>query len=884
MSSNVVVVESPAKAKTINKYLGADYTVLASYGHVRDLPSKDGSVEPDADFTMHYEVDADSKKQLAAIASAVKGADMLYLATDPDREGEAISWHVLEALKESKKLPKDIGVKRIVFHEITKKAVTHAIENPRDIDMDLVNAQQARRALDYLVGFNLSPVLWRKLPGSRSAGRVQSVALRLICERESEIELFIPREYWDIAVALQTGAGASFSARLTEYNGTKLDKFSFTTEAQAREVEKTIRSTDFRVTSVTPRTVRRAPYAPFATSTLQMEASRKLGFGAKRTMQVAQKLYEEGLITYMRTDGVTVSTDAIAEARKLIEKEYGPKYVPESPRMYKTKIKNAQEAHEAIRPTDLSLRPEKAGLEGEFFKLYDLIWKRMMASQMEVALYDQVAVDMHDSSKRHALRANGSVLKFDGFLCLYQEVLEEDEKEKKDGDEDDTDSSQRLPAMEVGEPLRSEKVEAAQHFTAPPPRYSEASLVKRLEELGIGRPSTYASIISVLIDRNYVKLDKRRFVAESLGRIVTAFLMSYFDRYVEYNFTASLEENLDKIADGERDWKEELRSFWREFSVRIEDSKKLTISDVLTHVEALLEPYIFGVGDAAAAAKVCPTCKTGGLHLKTGKFGSFLGCSNYPDCSYTRQLTGPAGDAGAAGEGNAIDAEEYPKALGTDPESGEAITLRKGPYGMYVQLGDGKKPKRSSLPKGTVPATVDLAKALSLLALPREIGLHPETGEPILANIGRFGPYLLHATKYTNIPASEDILTIGMNRAVTLIAEAAAKKAAGGNTRGAPAPLKELGEHNGEKVVILKGRYGPYIKFGGKNITLPKGSVPEEFTLEEAIPLLPAAGSKASGKAKKSGAKKPAAKASAKTVDKKAPAKPPAKKSVKAKK
>lgn len=867
MTKNVVVVESPSKAKTINKYLGSDYTVLASYGHVRDLPSKDGSVEPDADFAMHYEVDVDSKKQMSAIAGALKGADMLYLATDPDREGEAISWHVLEALKESKKLPKDIGVKRIAFHEITKKAVTHAIENPRDIDMNLVNAQQARRALDYLVGFNLSPVLWRKLPGSRSAGRVQSVALRLICEREAEIEVFVPREYWDISLTMQTGTGASFAARLTEYNGVKLDKFALGNEGTAKEVEKVLKSTDFKVTTITPRTVRRAPYAPFSTSTLQMEASRKLGFGAKRTMQVAQKLYEEGLITYMRTDGISVSPEAIAEARKFIEKDYGAKYVPDSPRMYKTKVKNAQEAHEAIRPTDLSKRPGSV-MDPEQGKLYDLIWKRMVASQMEVALYDQVGVDMHDATKRHALRATGSVLKFDGFLCLYTEVLEEDEK-KPDADEESAeDTSQRLPLMEVGEPLRTSKVEAAQHFTQPPPRFSEASLVKRLEELGIGRPSTYASIISVLTDRNYVKLDKRRFTAEALGRIVTAFLMSYFERYVEYNFTANLEENLDKIAEGEREWKEELRAFWKDFHAKVEDSKKLTISEVLQHVQELLEPYIFGVGDAAATAKVCPTCKTGSLHLKTGKFGSFLGCSNYPECNFTRQLTGSAADAAA--DAAAGISEEFPRTLGLDPVSGLTVSIRKGPYGVYVQLGEEKKPKRSSLPKGTHHSTVDLEKALSLLALPREVGLHPETNLTIVANIGRFGPYLLHDGKYANLGPEDDVLTIGMNRAVTLIAEALEKKKNGGGRGGAPEPLKDLGAHpeSGEKVVILKGRYGPYIKYAGKNITLPKEIAPEAATMEAVLALLPAAGGKGGAK-KKAPAKKPAAK----TAAKKAPAK-----------
>jgi len=869
MSHNVVVVESPSKAKTINKYLGSDYTVLASYGHVRDLPSKDGSVEPDADFAMHYEVDVDSKKQMSAIAAALKGADMLYLATDPDREGEAISWHVLEALIETKKLPKDIGVKRIAFHEITKKAIQHAIENPRDIDMDLVNAQQARRALDYLVGFNLSPVLWRKLPGSRSAGRVQSVALRLICEREAEIEIFRAREYWDIGLTLQTGTGASFAARLNEYNGVKLDKFALTNEAAARAVEATIKSTDFRVTTITPRTVRRAPYAPFSTSTLQMEASRKLGFGAKRTMQVAQKLYEEGLITYMRTDGITVSIDAINVARALIEKEYGKQYVPDSPRMYKTKVKNAQEAHEAIRPTDLSRRPSSMQLEADQAKLYDLIWKRMMASQMEVALYDQVGVDMHDVTKRHSLRATGSVLKFDGFLCLYQEVLEEDEKKPDTDDESAEDDKQRLPVMEVGEPLRTKTVEAAQHFTSPPPRYSEATLVKRLEELGIGRPSTYASIISVLVDRNYVTLDKRRFTAVPLGRIVTAFLMTYFDRYVEYDFTANLEEHLDEIADGKRNWKEELRAFWKEFHARVEESKKLTISDVLTRVEELLEPYIFGTGEAAAKAKVCPSCNKGSLHLKTGKFGSFLGCSNYPECNFTRQLVAAgdgASDAGAEGE------MQFPKILGTHPTTGENISIRKGPYGVYVQQGEEKKPRRSSLPKGLAPSTVDLEKALSLLTLPREVGLHPETSLPILANIGRFGPYLLHDGKYANLGPEDDILTIGMNRAVTIIAEALEKKKNGG--RGAPEPLKDLGEHNGEKVVILKGRYGPYIKYAGKNVTLPKEMTPETVSLAEVIPLLPAAGGKKGGAKKKA----PAKKAAPKKAEAKAPAKAAAKK------
>ncbi|MEJ0009536.1 MAG: type I DNA topoisomerase [Alphaproteobacteria bacterium] len=858
MTHSVVVVESPAKAKTINKYLGKDYTVIASYGHVRDLPSKDGSVRPDEDFAMDYEVDPDSKKNVTAIANAIKGADMLYLATDPDREGEAISWHVLEALKESKKLPKDIGVKRIVFHEITKRAVTDAIEHPRDIDMDLVNAQQARRALDYLVGFNLSPILWRKLPGSRSAGRVQSVALRLICERESEIEVFVPQEYWDVHATLATQKNETFRAKLIEYDGKKLDKFDLNREAGAREVESVLKASTFTVRAKTPRVLRRQPYAPFSTSTLQMEASRKLGFGAKRTMQVAQKLYEEGFITYMRTDGITVSTEAIAAARELIAKDYGPQYVPASPRMYKTKVKNAQEAHEAIRPTELTRRPEQSGLSDEQFKLYDIIWKRMMASQMEAAVYDQLSVDIAGvGAKPSLLRATGSVLKFDGFLSLYQETVEEDQK--KDGEEEEGDSNnpgQRLPWLEVGDATQAREIEALQHFTQPPPRYSEASLVKRLEELGIGRPSTYASIISTLIDRNYVRLDKRRFTAEPLGRVVTAFLMAYFERYVEYGFTASLEEDLDRIADGEQDWKEELAKFWKEFSARVEDSKKLTISEVLTRVDELLEPYIFGTGEAAAKARICPQCHTGRLGLKTGKFGSFLGCSNYPECNYTKPLAAQGGE-GADGEAAA---EEYPKTLGAHPDNGETVTLRKGPYGVYVQLGESAKPKRTGLPKGTLPSSIDLEKALALLSLPREVGPHPETGEMITANLGRFGPYLFYQGKYVNLKGDDHVLDIGMNRAVTLIAEHAARGP--GKGRASAEPLKDLGAHpeSGEKVVVLKGKYGPYIKFGGKNVTVPKGTDIEKFTLEEALPLLPAAkGAKKGGKkAAKAPAKKKA--------------------------
>lgn len=793
MTHHVVVVESPAKAKTINKYLGADYTVLASFGHVRDLPSKDGSVRPDEDFAMTYVVDPDSKQKLNAISSALKGADTLYLATDPDREGEAISWHILEALKETKSLKNNVAIHRIVFHEITKKAVTHAIAHPRDIDMDLVNAQQARRALDYLVGFSLSPVLWRKLPGSRSAGRVQSVALRLLCERESEIEIFVPQEYWDVSLAMTTDADEKFLARLTEFEGEKIEKFSIVDAVRAETIRAALSSKSYRVRDVTPKQSRRFPQAPFTTSTLQMDASRKLGFGAKKTMQLAQKLYEgidiggetTGLITYMRTDGVTVSTDAVFATRELIAKEYGANFVPESPRMYKAKAKNAQEAHEAIRPTDITRHPDriKAALDNDMWRLYDLIWKRMMASQMEAAIYDQMAIDIAPIDNSAVVRANGSVMKFAGFMALYQEGREEEDS--------DDENSQRLPLMQVGEAIKTREITPAQHFTTPPPRYSEATLVKRLEELGIGRPSTYASIISVLIERNYAKLEKKRFVAESLGRLVTAFLVNFFERYVEYGFTAALENNLDEIAEGKKDWKTELREFWLAFSKKIEESKELKITDVLNAVEAVLAPYIFGVGEAAEKARICPTCSIGKLSLKTGKFGAFLGCSNYPDCNFTRPLIvaaneGENADAAAAGD--------FPRALGVDPVTGENVSLRKGPYGVYVQLGEAAKPKRSSLPKGVSSDGFTLEQALSLLALPRDIGEHPETGKMIRAGVGRFGPYLQHDGAYANLPAGEDVLTVGMNRAVTLLAESAAARAKRGFVKKAPAAKAEKGK------------------------------------------------------------------------------------------
>lgn len=831
---HVVVVESPAKAKTINKYLGKDYEVLASFGHVRDLPSKDGSVRPDDDFAMTYEIDPDSKKQISAIAKAVKNADTLYLATDPDREGEAISWHVLEALKETKALKKGTNVKRIVFHEITKNAVLEAISHPRDIDMNLVNAQQARRALDYLVGFNLSPVLWRKLPGSKSAGRVQSVALRLICERDEEIEKFVSQEYWDIKVNLLTGKKDVLPSRLIQWEGKKLEKFSITAEAQAKSIGKSLESKHFTVTSVEPKQSKRHPFAPFTTSTLQQEASRKLGFSAKKTMQLAQKLYEgtdidgetTGLITYMRTDSVSVSQEAITAARELIGKKYGKNYLPSAARQYKTKSKNAQEAHEAIRPTDLHRLPEKISktLDKDLTKLYELIWKRMVASQMESALLDQVAVDFTSTDKQAVLRTNGSVVKFDGFLCLYTE-------DKDDADEEEEEK--KLPEVKVGEACEPKDVSPEQHFTEPPPRYTEASLVKKLEELGIGRPSTYASIISVLQDRGYVVLDKKRFRAEVLGRLVNAFLVSFFERYVQYDFTAKLENELDDVSAGEYDWKALLREFWKTFIVKIDESKKLTTTEILDELDKLLAPFLFK--DTSKEARVCPNCTNGTLSLKTGRYGAFIGCSNYPECNYTKQLSTAES---AAEEGGAPKDDFETRNLGDDKVSKLPVLVKKGPYGFYIQLGEKeKKPKRASLLKSMDPMAVTLEQALSLLSLPRDIGLHPESKQMIVAGIGRFGPYLLHEGKYTSLPALDDVLTIGINRAVDVIASAGQK---GGKGAAKAEALRILGKHpdSGESLAIYSGRYGPYIKHGKVNASLPRNADPTSFTLDEAVALV----------------------------------------------
>jgi DNA topoisomerase-1 len=858
---NVVIVESPAKAKTINKYLGKDYHVLASFGHVRDLPAKDGSVRPDEDFAMTYEVDADAKKQISAIAKAVKGSDKLILATDPDREGEAISWHVLEALKDSKALPKNIEIERVVFNEITKNAILTAMKNPRAIDMDLVNAQQARRALDYLVGFTLSPVLWRKLPGSKSAGRVQSVALRLICERDEEIEKFISQEYWDIKATVTNTGGTAFKAKLSYWQGKKLEKFDIPGETLAKEITAALEKKQYNVLSIDPKQARRHPYPPFTTSTLQQDASRKLGFSAKKTMQLAQKLYEGldiggetvGLITYMRTDGVTVSQDAITAAREFITKKYGDKYLPSSQRVYKVKQKNAQEAHEAIRPTDVTRLPDsiEKTIDRDMFRLYDLIWKRMMASQMESAVFDQMAVDIESSDKQAILHATGSVMRFDGFLTLYQESKDDDEQDEE---------SRALPPLTLNEKLALNEVLPEQHFTEPPPRFTEASLVKKLEELGIGRPSTYASIISVLQEREYVTLDKKRFIAEARGRIVNAFLVSFFRRYVEYDFTAQLEERLDDVSAGQMDWKQVLRDWWEQFIATVNDTKTLSNPQVLEAVDALLETYIYRNFAKGTDPRACPLCGTGRLGLKTGKFGAFLGCSNYPECNYTKQLASSNDN-----DNPALDnVGNEPQVLGIDPKTDMEVLLKKGPYGMYVQIGNEKKPKRASIPKHILSDQVTLEVALSLLALPREIGTHPETGKMITTSIGRFGPYLLHDGQYISLKGDDDVLTIGINRAVTVIAE---KKSTGSGSR--VEPLKVLGDHpDGGPVSLYAGSYGPYVKHGKINASLPKGADKDAFTLEEAVALLAnkgdSKGKKKAPASKKKASAKPKKKAAAK--------------------
>ncbi|VTZ49942.1 DNA topoisomerase 1 [Methylocella tundrae] len=839
---NVVIVESPAKAKTINKYLGKGYEVYASFGHVRDLPAKDGSVDPDADFAMLWDVDVKSAKRLSEIAKAVKDADKIILATDPDREGEAISWHVLEVLK-AKRVLKDKRVERVVFNAITKSAILEAMQHPREIDVALVDAYLARRALDYLVGFNLSPVLWRKLPGARSAGRVQSVALRLVCDRELEIESFVAREYWSIVAHLKTQAGAPFTARLVGADGKKLTRLDIGAGPEAEAFKAALENAAFKVAEVEAKPAKRHPYAPFTTSTLQQEASRKLGFAPARTMQLAQRLYEGadidgetvGLITYMRTDGVDLAPEAITSARSVIAREFGDAYVPKAPRKYTVKAKNAQEAHEAIRPTDLTRLPKRVmrALEPDQAKLYELIWTRTIASQMESAELERTTVDIlaQAGERKLDLRATGQVIRFDGFLKLYQEGRD---------DEEDEDSS-RLPDMARDERLTKERIDATQHFTEPPPRFTEATLVKRMEELGIGRPSTYASTLAVLRERDYVRIEKKRLYPEDKGRLVTAFLESFFTRYVGYDFTADLEEKLDRISNHEIDWKQVLRDFWLDFSGALAGTKDLRTTQVLDSLNEILGPHIFPAKADGSNPRACPSCADGQLSLKLGKFGAFVGCSNYPECKFTRTLAGGNGENAEAVEGD----RPGVKVLGIDPETGEEVTLRDGRFGAYVQQGEAEKPKRSSLPKTISPGDLTLEQAIGLLSLPREVAKHPETKEPVVAGIGRYGPYVQHGKTYANIGKDEDILSIGGNRAIDLII--AKESGLTGRRFGASesAPVRVLGEHpSGGPVTIKAGRYGPYVSHGKVNATLPKDADPTTLTLEGALELLSA---KASG-------------------------------------
>ena len=840
----VVVVESPAKAKTINKYLGSDYTVLASYGHVRDLPPKDGSVDPDHDFEMTWEVGNDSRKHVKAIADALKDDDALILATDPDREGEAISWHLQEALTKRRAIKKSTAVSRVTFNAITKSAVAEAMKNPRQVDTPLVEAYLARRALDYLVGFKLSPVLWRKLPGARSAGRVQSVCLRLIVEREMEIEAFNPQEYWTVKALLKTPRGQEFEARLVTLAGDKLDKFDLSNSTQAEMAVQAIQSRDLKVSAVEAKPANRNPSAPFMTSTLQQEASRKFGMGARQTMNAAQRLYEAGHITYMRTDGIDMAPEAVMATRDAIKERYGDDYVPNSPRMYKNKAKNAQEAHECIRPTDMRRdAPSLRLTDADQRKLYDLIWKRTIACQMAAARLERTTVDIISDDGQVGLRANGQVVLFDGFMKVYEEgrddVVDDDDK--------------RLPQLMQGDKTAKRDIHPEQHFTQPPPRYTEATLVKRMEELGIGRPSTYASVITTIQDREYVRKDKNRLFPEDKGRIVTIFLLNFFRKYVGYEFTAQLEEQLDNVSAGDENYKDVLGHFWRDFSTAIAETSELRITEVLDVLDDALAPQLYPPREDGSDPRTCPKCGAGQLHLKTSRTGGFVGCGNYPECTYTRPI---------AGEG----AEGDERVLGED--NGDEIHLKSGRFGPYVQRGEptpeNKKPPRASLPKGWSKDDMDLEKALTLLSLPREIGMHPEGGM-ITSNFGRFGPYVMHQLPdeakpvYANVKDPNDVFEIGMNRAVEILAE---KRANPGRRGGGTAakPLKELGEHpeSGGPVNVMEGRYGPYVKWEKVNATLPKDVKAEDVTMDMAVALIAEKTAKKGGK-KKAPAKKKAA-------------------------
>ena len=852
----VVVVESPAKAKTINKYLGPGFTVLASYGHVRDLPPKDGSVDPDNEFDMLWEVGAASKKHVKAIADALKDDNELILATDPDREGEAISWHLQETLTKRRAIKKDTPVSRVVFNAITKTAVTEAMKSPRQVDMELVEAYLARRALDYLVGFKLSPVLWRRLPGAKSAGRVQSVTLRLIVEREMEIEVFKAREYWSVAASLSTPRGQIFDARLTTLGGKRLDKFDISNSTEAELAVQAVTSRDLKVATVEAKPASRNPSAPFMTSTLQQEASRKFGMGARQTMSTAQRLYEAGFITYMRTDGIDMAPEAVHAVRDVIADRYGKQYVPKSPRMYKNKAKNAQEAHECIRPTELDQAPEHINIsEPDQKKLYDLIWKRTIASQMEAARMERTTVEIESADGQIGLRANGQVVLFDGFMRVYEEGR------------DDTvvdDDDKRLPQIMANDELSKKSVMQEQHFTQPPPRYTEASLVKRMEELGIGRPSTYASVVTTIQDRDYVRKEKNRLIPEDKGRLVTVFLTSFFRRYVEYEFTANLETQLDDVSAGERKYRNVLSGFWKDFKISIDEAMDQSITEVLEKINEVLEPHLFPIEEAGINPRECKNCGNGRLSMRTARSGgAFIGCSNYPDCRFTRPFGPPGTESSAIGPDG--------KLLGHDGE--DPISLRDGRYGPYVQRGnlteENPKPQRMSIPKTWAIDELTFEKAVQLLSLPREIGPHPEDGVLIESSIGRFGPYVKHGTMYANITDIDEVWTIGMNRAV----EELAKKAARGGRGAAATPLLELGEHpsEGGPVNVMSGKYGPYVKWGKINATIPKEVEPEKVTMDLAVALITekAPSKKKSTTKKKAAAKKPATKKStAKKKDK----------------
>ncbi|MFZ9118732.1 MAG: type I DNA topoisomerase [Paracoccaceae bacterium] len=832
----VVVVESPAKAKTINSYLGPDYTVLASFGHIRDLPAKDGSVDTENGFEMTWEVGNDSRKHLKAIADALKEDNALILATDPDREGEAISWHLEDALRKRRAIKSDTPVSRVVFNAITKSAVTQAMANPREVDTPLVDAYLARRALDYLVGFNLSPVLWRKLPGARSAGRVQSVCLRLIVEREMEIEAFNPQEYWSVKALLKSPRGKEFEARLVNLAGKKLDKYDIENETKAELAVQAVRSRDLYIESVEAKPAARNPSAPFMTSTLQQEASRKFGMGARQTMSAAQRLYEAGHITYMRTDGIDMAPEAVMATREAIENRYGKEYLPSSPRMYKNKAKNAQEAHECIRPTNASKDAASLKLtDADQRKLYDLIWKRTIACQMAAAKLERTTVEIMSKDGQVGLRANGQVVLFDGFLKVYEEGRDDTSNDGED---------RLLPQLMQGEGVEKRAITPEQHFTQPPARYTEATLVKKMEELGIGRPSTYASIVTTIQDREYVRKDQNRLIPEDKGRIVTIFLLNFFKQYVEYDFTAALEDQLDHISAGDADYKDVLSKFWRDFSAAISETSDLRISEVLDVLDDALAPQLYPPREDGSDPRTCPLCGAGQLHLKTSRTGGFVGCGNYPECRYTRQIGGDQQDSGD-------------KILGQDGE--DDISLRSGRFGPYVQRGDvsedNPKPPRASLPKGWQASEVDLEKALMLLSLPREIGPHPEDGEMVEAGIGRYGPFIKHGKIYANIKDVNDVFTIGMNRAVEELARKAASAGGRGAARAAAKPLKELGEHpsEGGTINVFDGRYGPYIKHEKINVTLPKDVTPEDVTLDMAVALI-------AEKAAKSGKRKAPAK------------------------